>query len=110
MASRNFPKKVKPDRYITALWKKCIVISDAKAQEMVTDDNHVLDQMKTWCIANVGVRKQWHPLSEAQTGWVQLNDEGDWSMMIDQKTGSYIFWFKNKEDRLSFGLVWSDYR
>ena len=56
-----------------------------------------------WCYANVGERRNMHPIFEYDIGWI--NDKpGDWAveLHLDQ------WWFARKEDKMLFTLTFSD--
>jgi hypothetical protein len=48
-----------------------------------------LRKMITWCYTNIGPRRPYHPLHEAEEGNIRIS-----------------FWFASLEDRTLFNLTW----
>lgn len=44
------------------------------------------------------------------SGWLyQHIDRDDWTFPIDQESGYWTFYLKNKDDAVQFKLTWGDY-
>ena len=107
MATKNYPRKIKPDYYKKAILRQCVVV------DFVENDylNGQFTIMVNWCISNFGSMMALHPLKQCQNGWF-LNDGGIWcwvtgASVLDMGYGKIVFWFKNKEDRMLFDLTWN---
>jgi hypothetical protein len=63
-------------------------------------------EMKAWCGEKIGEMRPYHPLQEAQEGWLDYFD-GDWAVDYNPHDTGWLFWFARKSDRVLFQLTWS---
>lgn len=83
------------------------LVSIIMSQSVVVDRSRMslLDDMKAWCRENVGEQRPYHPLGEAEEGWLDYFD-GEWAITHDPNSTGWIFWFGKKADRTLFQLTW----
>lgn len=67
---------------------------------------NLLEDMKSWCLENVGEMRHYHPLTEAEEGWIDYFD-GDWAVDYDRHRTGWSFWFAKKDHRVLFQLTWT---
>ena len=96
MASKSFPRKVKVNNVKNSIIKHCVTLHFINEPD--------LEIKKNWCLENVGLRRDGHPLFECTLGWVNTGP-GDWAYEIE--LGHDQWWFARKSDRLSFMLTFS---
>lgn len=64
--------------------------------------------MLAWCTDHIGPRRPHHPISEAESGWLDYF-EGDWAVerLVDDHGDNVVsFWFARLEDQTLFKLAW----
>jgi hypothetical protein len=98
MASKNFPRKIKIDKYRKIVENNCFHFYEPVKH---LDE---INEMKQYCLVNFGEPRGNHPLNEVIHGWM-LNIEGDWAATWFSKYGAYVFWFKRTEDKILFNLT-----
>jgi hypothetical protein len=60
-----------------------------------------------WCAEHAGEQRPWHPMGEAEQGWLDYFD-GDWAVDHDYHDEDYhSFWFASKNVRTMFSLIWA---
>jgi hypothetical protein len=105
MTSKNFQRKINADKYRKVVDKHCI--------HFYEPIKHILyiNEMEQYCLANFGEPRSKHPLDEVIHGYVS-NFEGDWAVQWIYSnitgSGSNVFWFKNREDKMLFNLTFFD--
>jgi hypothetical protein len=71
------------------------------------DEMRALSDMATWCFEKIGSKRPYHPIHEAEEGWIDYF-EGDWAADRIANDGDAVmsFWFARREDLLLFKLTW----
>lgn len=59
--------------------------------------------MIEWCIKNVGKERPYHPIHEAEEGWMDYF-EGEWALDRTEMN----FWFLDARMLSAFMLCWSE--
>lgn len=70
----------------------------------VDADKETLIRMVEWCELNAGDERPYHPIHEADEGWMDYF-EGEWALDRVEKN----FWFYNPKILSAFMLRWSEY-
>lgn len=65
-------------------------------------DRDSLKEMIEWCDENIGEERPYHPIHEADEGWMDYF-EGEWALDRTEKN----FWFFNARMLSAFMLRWS---
>lgn len=82
---------------VTIVLSQCVTVNRAMT--------YLIEDMKSWCMENVGEQRPHHPLGEAEEGWLDYFD-GEWVVTYDPSSLSWLFWFEKKADRTLFQLTW----
>ena len=74
----------------------------------LADGNNYHDAIK-WCEANIGEQRLFHPLNEAEEGYIDYF-EGEWAISTSynpmfSKNIEVSFWIAQKQDRIQFQLM-----
>ena len=95
----KYVSKRRCDRLIKMVVNQCVIIK-IKPRSL---DHALLHTLCEWCKENIGERRLYHPIFEAQKGWIDYFD-GKWAQTsIDDE---YWFWFDRAEDKVLFNLTW----
>lgn len=62
------------------------------------DLNEIID----WCNSNIGCERLYHPIYEAEQGWIDYFD-GEWAYTVYE--GEHYIWIMDETKRKSFEMV-----
>lgn len=82
---------------IKNIQSECIILLDGSI------DNNKLNLIKEWCLGHIGEDRGWHPIYEAQSGWMDYFD-GEWA--ITTQGNDINVWIYGESNRALFKLTW----
>ena len=64
-----------------------------------------LSGIKQWCNDHIGPQRAYHPIYEAERGFIDYF-EGEWAWVMYPQHAVYLIWISSTEKRIQFALRW----
>lgn len=95
----KYVSKRRVDRLVKLVVDQCVIIKLARPNQ----GHELLHTLYVWCRENIGEQRPYHPIFEAQQGWIDYFD-GKWAQTTIND--EYWFWFDEPNDQMLFKLTW----
>lgn len=64
-----------------------------------------LKELTEWCNTHIGEKRPYHPIYEAEQGWLDYFD-GEWAYTFYTDEEVHLIWIMRKEKRTEFAMRW----
>lgn len=90
----DFDEELHRQKLILNIKNKCVSIPKSI--------NIDLKEIVEWCNNNIGYKRLYHPIYEAEQGWIDYFD-GEWAYTVYE--GEHSIWIMDENKRKSFQMV-----